>query len=638
MSGYILQNIKKNIRKFIVMLIMLIVCSTVVLFALEIVCDLSNELESRLNDLVAQDELQSMMLMIELGIVLLISFIFIIINNTYNVILFGREEEFNLLYRLGFDKKKIRKLLYGESVVLSIIAFVIGVVLATIISKIFINKFSFNNPVSLPIYVYLTVGVVNTIIYIYIVNRNLKNITIGLNEKHKEKTVNPNIIRKTFRMAFLGIVILAVKIVLPDSLFTKIMPGKEVLAKNIITVVALYLLVNAAILLVLKMLLYISKKYLFNSVYLAVEQNLFNFNKVVAIISSIMTAVTLFVSFQGIFYSIEETTRKYVKESTNYETMVLFKDPPKMSQDDLVQLLEQNKNSNSHYSVALTLNLCDQKGKNFTLSGIDESYYEMQKFYLADGTNIEDMYVEDDYLRIMYSSKKIGQLKLKMGDLVSNYKLDGKEYVFKVAVSYEPINIHQGFTSKRLLSKRYFDGEDKYNTIYFNKYSKEQVDSILSNFNKDTYTKYDMKSFIKSCVDQAIKGTEIIELILYVSMIFVASLVINLLVLSYSDRKKQYKELLILGIKKRQLLISMLIESSLIYVIGAVFGYFISLPIINIALDLVKGELIFETSVYLPYGLFGTVIGACYVIIFVFTYFLGKNLLSKNKISPNSQE
>ena len=82
MINYVIQNIKKNVRKFIVMFLMLTICSTVLLFTLEVISNLILELGVRSEDLVAKEDLESMIFMLECGISLMIMFVAVIVHNT----------------------------------------------------------------------------------------------------------------------------------------------------------------------------------------------------------------------------------------------------------------------------------------------------------------------------------------------------------------------------------------------------------------------------------------------------------------------------------------------------------------------------------------------------------------------------
>ena len=121
-------------------------------------------------------------------------------------------------------------------------------------------------------------------------------------------------------------------------------------------------------------------------------------------------------------------------------------------------------------------------------------------------------------------------------------------------------------------------------------------------------------------------------------MFFVTSLVINLFVLSYGDRKRQYEEMSILGVKKTTLLKSVLVESGLIYVIGVLVGFVIAIPCIKIALEMVKEALVFETVMAIPYGLFLGIVGICFVIILVFTYLIGVSSVNMESTNRTNKE
>jgi ABC-type antimicrobial peptide transport system permease subunit len=237
----------------------------------------------------------------------------------------------------------------------------------------------------------------------------------------------------------------------------------------------------------------------------------------------------------------------------------------------------------------------------------------------------------------MFSSKAAANQEWTIGNIVADYNYNEIPFAFEIGVLYKPINLNQAFTSKKVLSKRLYGTEDKYNAIYLSGYTKEEIDQIMNYFKNDVYSIYDMEAYTQECIDQAINGTEMIEIILYVSMLFVTSLVINLFILSYSDRKKQYSELMILGIKKFDLLKSMLIESGMVYLIGTGIGYIVAIPFIKGALCIVKEALIFDTIIHIPYRLISGIIVGCFLVILLFTFIIGVYTLNTDEFNNNNE-
>ena len=55
-------------------------------------------------------------------------------------------------------------------------------------------------------------------------------------------------------------------------------------------------------------------------------------------------------------------------------------------------------------------------------------------------------------------------------------------------------------------------------------------------------------------------------------------------ILSISSRQRIYKGLLIIGMKRKALLISMLIEMSIIYILGVVLGWLFGIILLKVGL------------------------------------------------------
>ena len=622
MVNYILKNIKKNLRKFVVMLLMLTICTTVVLFTLEIVFNLIYEMSLRASDIIAQDDLESMIMMLIFGVILLISFVVIIVDNTYSVVLFGRENEFILLNRLGYYRQRIKRMLEGESVIICSISCCIGIVLSKILSLICMSRFDLMSQKSLPLTWYMLYYLALVVGMILIVQKDFNKISIDLGAKIKY-VVNEKKEKNSVLAMVIGLILIFSVIVLQDSFFEQFVQDNAELCKSGMLIVGISLLTNEILILSMKFLLWVSIKGKFNALYIAITQNLYNYKKIKSVVNSIIIAVAFFVGFQGLYASIEETTRKYVNESVNYDKLIVFDDVDLPKQERIVEILEELKKDDSRYSIALTLVLFDDEEHSLTLTGIDESYYEMQRFYIEENSDINTIYNEGDSLQVMFSSKAAADHDYVIGDVLSQYRLKDKQLEFQISALYDPINLKQAFTSRKELSKYLWGNENTYNAIFIDGYTEGDIERFMKYFGDVSYDIYNMREYAEECVDQATNGTEMIEIILYVSMFFVTALVINLFILSYSDRKKQYVQLQILGMKKDVILKSMFIESGMIYVLGAVMGVVIAIPCIQCMLILVRSALVFETVQYIPYPLVIGILVVCFSCVMLFTYIIG---------------
>ena len=302
--------------------------------------------------------------------------------------------------------------------------------------------------------------------------------------------------------------------------------------------------------------------------------------------------------------------------------------------------LNEKEYSEGRYSVALTKvlkNVNEDKEFALTLTGIEESYYTMQKFYVTEGSDINTIY-DRSSLKVMYSSKDALEKGYSVGDYVNDFSFDEKEVPFTISATYDPINLKQAFTSRESLSLWMYGETDKYNALYLDGYSEVELKEIMSMFEGRAYDIYNMREFAQTCIDQAVNGTEMIDLLIYVSLIFVCSLVINLFILSFSDRKKQYQQLRILGEKQKTLLSSILLESLMVAVIGIIMGVVIAIPAIEAMLILLQEELIFETILFLPANTICIVLGLVLVCIISASYLIGVKCLGDTICLYNEKE
>lgn len=640
MKNYVFQNLKFNFRKFILMLILLIACCTFILFTIEVISNLIYKMNSSLKDLSAKDDIETMIIMLYGVIGLIIGFSYLMVDNTYSIILHGREKEFNLLYNLGFGKEKIKKMLNMEGVVIGTIAVVVGSVLSFIIATIFMDNFDLEQAKTISVSSYLIIEIMVILVLVYLINRNIKTINIGINdEKHVAGTVLSRKQINNYRLfSVLGTLIMLVCVIDTDSKLFQIFKDNALTIQSVIFWGAVLISLNGYIYLLLIFMRYISKKNNLRSLYIASEQNIFSFKKIKSVIVSLIIAVVFLVGFQGLYESIRETTKLYIKESIDYDYMIICNKLPEMDYEQIKQVLDSEMDGQKAYSIALTANLKDSEDKNLTITGMDDSYKIMQKLYVLTEGNINDIYSVEDALYVLFPSPKSRQEQWGISDTVSEYKSNGKTLDFRIAELYDPINLRQGFTSRIALSNKLYGIDDKYNTLYFKGISAKEVDAIITRLNLKDYSIYDMETFRNDCIKQVVNGTEIIEAAIYISLLFVASMVVNIFVLSYSDRIKQYAELMILGTKKKILIVSMLIESTLIYIIGVVIGFTLSLPFIKGALSIVKNQLVFDTIVFIPYDKLLIILTGCFIGILLSTVIIGIYSLNGNILKFNYKE
>ena len=319
-------------------------------------------------------------------------------------------------------------------------------------------------------------------------------------------------------------------------------------------------------------------------------------------IGQVAIAVAFFVGFKGLYGSIEKTVEKYVNESVNYERLIIFDNVEDLESIASVNSkLEELKGENGKYSVALTEVFSDdEKEFALTLTGVDRSYFEMQRFYMMRDTDQETIFANGSSPRVIFPVKEADSRKFAIGDHVDCYTKDGKNIGFDVSAYYKPINLKQAFTSRESLSRALYGRDDAYNAIFLRGFTTEAEAELLANFKDIKYDVFNMQQIAQESVDKAVNGTEMIEILIYTGMFLVTALVINMFILSIGDRKKQYRQLKMLGEKNGIILKSIMLESGMIYVLGALIGILTAIPAIKIALIMIKEELVFDTVMYVP--------------------------------------
>lgn len=639
MRNYMIHYVRHNIRKCAIMLFMLSACSTLALFTLDIIQNLITEINYSWRDDVSKEDLKTMIFLLECGVGVIIGFCYLIVNNTYSVILRGREKEFNLLNNMGFYRNRIKLLLIGEGVVLGTFSVVVGILCSKLLSVIFMKRFNLYEVQNLSISIYGIVFVGIILALLYIISKNLKAVAIGLNDvKAIQNTfVGKTKVVKITSFCIIGTV-LATGVLFWEQFFSSDNAGNNlIIIQTAVFAVAIFMALDGWLYWLLILLKKISLSLSNIPLYLASEQCIYNFSKVKSIMNSIIMAVMLLVGFLGMFDSIKGTTGKYVNESVNYDYMVICDTLPDMSIENIKDDLDARSNNEKYYALALTIKTLDKNEKVQIFTGIDEDYYDVQRFYIDKNSDINQIYIEDE-LNVLYSSKMANEKDLKVGDIVKEYVYEGKILKFRIGALYDPINLKQGFTSRQTLSKVLYGAEDKYNTLYFEGFSSNEVDEILDRNGFKDFTKYDMSTVRKQAIDQSLNGTEMIEVLLYSSMFFVASLVVNMFILSFTDRIRQYTELTLLGTDKKTLIGSMLIESIIIFIGGSIIGYLLGVPFIKGALAFIETELIFETVVFIPYVKLLFIVLASSIGMLLCTYTIGKNCLKGNQLKFNYRE
>lgn len=627
MFSYAVNNLKKNKRKFAVVFSVIIVAVALILFALEIVSNLSKEMKIRATDSMAQDDIESMIMMMSGGVALLTLFVAVIVNNIFSVLIIGREQEFILLYRLGMTEKRIRNLVRSEVVVISLFSFTAGVILEKILSMVFIKRIDLlvHHPLPLLWYALCLAGLI--LLMVWSISKNFNNIVI----KHGSKDKNKKEGKYTFdliagSLTLAGAIALSITGKADDTLVS---------VKYILYMLGIAFISKYIVKFLIDVLCRVSDKNNYSSLYIAIKQNKYNIRKMQSAISTVAVAVAFFVGFKGMYGSIEKSVETFVKESVNYEYMIIFDDPDKLQDiSKLDEKLAGLKGEKGKYTIALTEVFRDtvtDKEYGLTLTGIDESYFDLQKFYMMDDTDKNAIFSNDGKLKVIFSEKEAKKQKLELGASLDRYEKDGQNINIEVAALYEPINLKQAFTSRKSLALARYGREDAYNAFFVKNFSKSDIDAVLADYSDVKYDVYNMKEIVDASVEKAVNGTEMIEILIYAGMVFVTALVINMFILSIGDRKKQYNQLQMLGFRKKVILKSIMLESGMIYLLGAAIGLLVAIPAIKISLLIMKEELMIDTVMYIPLLLTGSIVAVMFAAIMLAARMIGKKCLKNEK-------
>lgn len=627
MFSYAVNNLKKNKRKFAVVFSVIIVAVALILFALEIVSNLSKEMKIRATDSMAQDDIESMIMMMSGGVALLTLFVAVIVNNIFSVLIIGREQEFILLYRLGMTEKRIRNLVRSEVVVISLFSFTAGVILEKILSMVFIKRIDLlvHHPLPLLWYALCLAGLI--LLMVWSISKNFNNIVI----KHGSKDKNKKEGKYTFdliagSLTLAGAIALSITGKADDTLVS---------VKYILYMLGIAFISKYIVKFLIDVLCRVSDKNNYSSLYIAIKQNKYNIRKMQSAISTVAVAVAFFVGFKGMYGSIEKSVETFVKESVNYEYMIIFDEPDKLQDiSKLDEKLAGLKGEKGKYTIALTEVFRDtvtDKEYGLTLTGIDESYFDLQKFYMMDDTDKNAIFSNDGKLKVIFSEKEAKKQKLELGASLDRYEKDGQNINIEVAALYEPINLKQAFTSRKSLALARYGREDAYNAFFVKNFSKSDIDAVLADYSDVKYDVYNMKEIVDASVEKAVNGTEMIEILIYAGMVFVTALVINMFILSIGDRKKQYNQLQMLGFRKKVILKSIMLESGMIYLLGAAIGLLVAIPAIKISLLIMKEELMIDTVMYIPLLLTGSIVAVMFAAIMLAARMIGKKCLKNEK-------
>ncbi|MCS4477965.1 FtsX-like permease family protein [Clostridium botulinum] len=122
----IINNIKRNLRKYSVFILSGVV-SVIVYYFFSLILN-NIELIQDSFTIGFADDLNFIKLLLIIGI-------FFLTDYSINIFLGSRIEEFQIFYKLGISQKKMKKIIFIESLFLGIIITVFGIIIAFVFSK-----------------------------------------------------------------------------------------------------------------------------------------------------------------------------------------------------------------------------------------------------------------------------------------------------------------------------------------------------------------------------------------------------------------------------------------------------------------------------------------------------------------------
>lgn len=640
MWKYIISNIKRNKVKFLIYFILLFVSTTFLVFTFEIICNLNYVKDTTTTLTKAHtSDMREVSTLLQVAAAILIGFCYLLVNNTYSVVIQGREQEFNMLYNIGLDKSGIRRMLYMEITISVLVTILFSSIIGTAGSYIFLKQFQLFTGVKVYVEIYLAIAIGALAMMFHIVNLNLKKISIGKNADRKRMFHHftyKQIRKKTVSMV-ICIFIVIYCLYDPNKIFDYYFGEFGFAFRSSLYWICILIAIDGIIYYVFRILEIVSKKMKVLSLYLAVEQNIYRCKRIISIISSLIISVVLLVGLQGFYNSIRKSVVNVVDETVKYNYLVTYENVPKIDEDALRLKLDKTISEDREYSIALTVKFIINDEKIY-ITGIERNYLDMQILYLYKERDISDIFNSKNILKVIFPNKMANDKRWKVNDRLDLHYSEGEEKTMPITIAelYKPIDLRQAFTDRKLLSKKIYNDEGKYNSIYFMNYSEEDILNIMNELDNGKYYLSDITDIENKSKKQAVNGTELIEAYIYIFLFFTASLIVNIFILSFHDRKNEYRKLMIAGFSKRILLGSMILESVIIFIFGTGVGWICGESFVDGALIIMSKELVFETVKYMPYMRLIQVISLCFAGLMACIIYVGLKIINNKDFDSNN--
>lgn len=608
---YIRENFKKNSSKFLFIILISFVTMLLLTFSLGVIYTLNYRIENELADYLLKKDFKNMKLFLQLGTGVLVGFSLFIIYNTYSIVIQGRKKEFQLLYKLGMKYKKIQQVLSIESFLISSVTAVMGLFTGIVFSRIFLSNYQDMKVEHIPSYIYLIVIASAILFFMWCGSKNLKSMNIEVESKQKEASTIKS--QPTSKEKFLSRIKLTLGIIL---LIVSIVSGYSTMT-IILLFTGLILIFDPLIAGTLVSLRFLSLRFNRLSLFVAVEENCWNIKRISSLISTLAFSVMLLVGMLTFFHSVKEAVVQKVDETYRFEHILVMNELSEVKEEKVKAYL-QNLYPHAAFEIALSMEIEKENNENtLILTGVSSKFKNIQVLEMEKEFNIKDFDLNNDSLNVLFPSQLAEKSKIKRNQVI-DYSFD-KDKSIKISPKdfYQPLDLQQVFTSKSALTEYLFGKGVKgiYNTIYLNRLSDEEIKEFTKYLSVKNYDLMNIGDLKEKYKNQAIKQTEMIEAFIYALIFFSGAIILNMFILSISSRQRIYKGLLIIGIKRKALLISMLIEMSIIYILGVVLGWLFGIIFAEGGIKMMEEVIVFKPAINIPYLQVCSVLVVIYLIL-----------------------
>nr|WP_256253429.1 FtsX-like permease family protein [Enterococcus faecalis] len=611
MCIYIRENFKKNSSKFLFIILISFVTMLLLTFSLGVIYTLNYRIENELADYLLKKDFKNMKLFLQLGTGVLVGFSLFIIYNTYSIVIQGRKKEFQLLYKLGMKYKKIQQVLSIESFLISSVTAVMGLFTGIVFSRIFLSNYQDMKVEHIPSYIYLIVIASAILFFMWCGSKNLKSMNIEVESKQKEASTIKS--QPTSKEKFLSRIKLTLGIIL---LIVSIVSGYSTMT-IILLFTGLILIFDPLIAGTLVSLRFLSLRFNRLSLFVAVEENCWNIKRISSLISTLAFSVMLLVGMLTFFHSVKEAVVQKVDETYRFEHILVMNELSEVKEEKVKAYL-QNLYPHAAFEIALSMEIEKENNENtLILTGVSSKFKNIQVLEMEKEFNIKDFDLNNDILNVLFPSQLAEKSKIKRNQVI-DYSFD-KDKSIKISPKdfYQPLDLQQVFTSKSALTEYLFGKGVKgiYNTIYLNRLSDEEIKEFTKYLSVKNYDLMNIGDLKEKYKNQAIKQTEMIEAFIYALIFFSGAIILNMFILSISSRQRIYKGLLIIGMKRKALLISMLIEMSIIYILGVVLGWLFGIIFAEGGIKMMEEVIVFKPAINIPYLQVCSVLVVIYLIL-----------------------